>query len=178
MFAFLAPNRRGEAWFSVGLVSSFPDITESESDALSDTRPCRQERTQGCKVFKVPREDATLAGQVAASDIEDVAFTAQELRDQVLVFQYKGKIHAINNECPHSSYPLSEGAPFDIEDFGVVLSAGITCIKHGWSFDLFSGQGDRGYKLKLWETELRAVPGRAVDDEEREVWVRRKQKIG
>jgi len=76
--------------------------------------------------------------------------------------------------CPHSSFPLSHGTPFDIEDFGIVLSAGITCPKHGWSFDLFSGMGDRGnYRLKVWETQLRDVEGG-----EKEVWVRRKQRMG
>lgn len=82
-------------------------------------------------------------------------------------------------ECPHSSYPLSQGTPFDIEDFGVVLSAGLTCPKHNWSFDLFSGRSDRGnYKLKIWEVELREVEGPQGDDSKKEVWVRRKPRIG
>ena len=64
-----------------------------------------------------------------------------------------------------------------------MLSSGLTCPKHGWSFDLYTGQGDRGnYKLPVWELELRpARDGGAGDggkDEEKEVWVRRKQKIG
>ena len=83
-------------------------------------------------------------------------------------------------ECPHSSFPLSNGTPFDIEDFGVKLSAGITCPKHDWSFDLFTGKSDRGsYRLKVWETEVRKG-GAGVGDEdgEGEVWVRRKQRIG
>lgn len=92
-------------------------------------------------------------------------------------------------ECPHSSFPLSDGTPFDIEDFGIVLSAGITCPKHGWSFDLFTGQGDRGaYRLPIWEVQLREVKEAAKvtledgsETADKEVWVRRKpppQKIG
>lgn len=68
-----------------------------------------------------------------------------------------------------------------------MLSAGITCPQHDWSFDLHSGQGDRGsYRLAIWELELRPVatatesyasevstPGAGMG-----VWVRRKQKIG
>ena len=77
-------------------------------------------------------------------------------------------------ECPHSSYPLSNGTPFDIEDFGVKLSAGITCPKHDWSFDLHTGRSDRGsYKLTVWETQLRK-DGMGGE----EVWIRRKQRIG
>jgi nitrite reductase/ring-hydroxylating ferredoxin subunit len=69
---------------------------------------------------------------------------------------------------------LSNGTPFDIEDFGVKLSAGITCPKHDWSFDLHTGKSDRGsYKLAVWETQLRKS-----ESGEEEVWVRRKQRIG
>lgn len=74
--------------------------------------------------------------------------------------------------------------PFDIEDFGIVLSAGLTCPKHGWSFDLFSGRSDRGnYKLKVWEAEVRDAKGKASGDgdgglQEKEVWVRRKPRMG
>jgi hypothetical protein len=91
-------------------------------------------------------------------------------------------------QCPHSSFPLSNGTPFDIEDFGMILSAGLTCPKHGWSFDLFTGMGDRGtYRLGIWEVQLREPSGssRAGKDhdgtaitEDKEVWVRRKQRIG
>lgn len=71
-----------------------------------------------------------------------------------------------------------------------MLSAGLTCSKHGWSFDLFSGRSDRGnYRLKVWEVELRDVgEGKVVkkvgegegEEEEvtREVWVRRKPRMG
>ena len=60
-----------------------------------------------------------------------------------------------------------------------MLSAGITCPKHGWQFDLNTGMADRGtYKLKLWEVELRPVAGHNGNDEGQEVWVRKKQRIG
>lgn len=84
------------------------------------------------------------------------------------------------------SYPLSNSTPFDIEDFGIVLSAGLTCPKHGWSFDMFTGMGDRGnYKLQIWEVELRDKAGKVtksteknVDLTDKDVWVRKKQRIG
>lgn len=60
-----------------------------------------------------------------------------------------------------------------------MLSAGITCPKHSWSFDLITGRGDRGnYRLQVWETELRPVETEGVDSGDSEVWVRRKQRIG
>lgn len=64
---------------------------------------------------------------------------------------------------------------------------GVTCPKHDWSFDLFTGMSDRGsYKLKTWEVQLRDVKdaeASQVGEEnekivEKEVWVRRKQRIG
>lgn len=80
------------------------------------------------------------------------------------------------------------GVPFDIEDFGVILSAGITCPQHGWSFDLFTGLSDRGgYELGIWDVKLEAacasaLPGAtdgaeiAVADRDQTVWVRRRRK--
>ncbi len=71
-----------------------------------------------------------------------------------------------------------------------MLSAGLSCPKHGWSFDLFTGHGDRAnYRLKIWETQLRepgaqqaATAEARVNGEsgtaDREVWVRRKQRMG
>jgi nitrite reductase/ring-hydroxylating ferredoxin subunit len=59
-----------------------------------------------------------------------------------------------------------------------VLSAGITCPKHGWSFDLHSGQSDRGlYKLAVWEVQLRRLVD-ATGEDDQEVWVRRKPRMG
>lgn len=64
----------------------------------------------------------------------------------------------------------------------MVLSAGVTCPKHAWSFDMHTGMSDRAqYKLGVWEVELRdakdaedAVGGEA----DKEVWVRRKPRRG
>jgi nitrite reductase/ring-hydroxylating ferredoxin subunit len=65
---------------------------------------------------------------------------------------------------------------FDIEDFGVVLSFGITCPQHDWSFDLHTGKADRGsYKLKVWEVQVRRSE---AGEDTSEVWVRRRQRIG
>ncbi|KAH6650666.1 hypothetical protein F5144DRAFT_55979 [Chaetomium tenue] len=181
---FRGPSRTGSEWFSVGVASSFPEVglesdeNQEAHEIESEPRLCGsrsspgEDPKPGCKVFHVPRTDSSQRTELGIPDE-----SAQDLTDQVLVFKYRGKIHAVDHQCPHSSFPLSQGIPFDIEDFGIVLSAGLTCPKHNWSFDLFSGRSDRGnYKLKVWEVELRETRG--AQAAEKEVWVRRKPRIG
>jgi nitrite reductase/ring-hydroxylating ferredoxin subunit len=73
------------------------------------------------------------------------------LSPQILIFRYRNKLHAINHSCPHRTHPLSRGSLYDIEDFGIIFSAGITCPGHGWAFDVNTGLCDRGsYKLQVW----------------------------
>ncbi|KAE8151538.1 hypothetical protein BDV25DRAFT_152530 [Aspergillus avenaceus] len=167
MNPFRSPFNRGAAWQRVGLASEFPEVS-------TDNESCRV--TSRCKAFRIP---ATNVPGEPEGPVETSIRRPGELKDQVLVFKYKGKMHAVDHQCPHSSFPLSQGSLFDIEDFGITLSAGITCPKHGWSFDIFSGQGDRGnYKLKVWEVQLRDPSTPTEDASDQEVWVRRKQRIG
>ncbi|KAI0412822.1 hypothetical protein F5X98DRAFT_353908 [Xylaria grammica] len=186
--SFIAPSRKGDAWFFAGRTSSFPNLTESGTDILNEPRPCGSgESAPSCKVFHVPSGDSSQAQEIEGDAM--ISYNGASLRDQVLIFQYQGKFHAVDNMCPHSAFPLAKGTPFDIEDFGVVLSAGISCPKHGWSFDLFTGRADRSnYMLRRWEIQLR--PGKVTETEDgddgsreksqdaEEVWVRRKQRIG
>ncbi|EUC34946.1 hypothetical protein COCCADRAFT_35519 [Bipolaris zeicola 26-R-13] len=167
---FLRPSRAQNAWFLAGLTSSYPNLDDSMR--VSEQRPCGGKFVPGCRVFHVPQDDSSKATEISIDDWKDPDLGGNA-KDQVMVFQYKGKFIAVNHECPHSSYPLSNGAPFDIEDFGVVLSSGIQCPKHDWSFDLHTGRSDRGsYKLQVWEVQQRA----GADGDE--IWVRRKQRIG
>jgi hypothetical protein len=100
---FRAPPQKGTEWFSVGVASSFPDAapdvtqtgTELESES-SDPRLCGNrgpDARPGCKVFHVPKTDTSQRTEVevAADDL------AQDLTDQVLVFQYRGKFHAVDH---------------------------------------------------------------------------------
>ncbi|KAI3337880.1 hypothetical protein F4824DRAFT_500126 [Ustulina deusta] len=180
--SFIAPSRKGDAWFFAGLTSSFPNLAESGAGVLDEPRLCGNGASvPGCKVFHVPSSDSSQAHQIEGD--AKTSHSDASLQDEVLIFQYRGKIHAVDNKCPHSAFPLAsttpgalhfvlsklEGTPFDIEDFGVVLSAGITCPKHGWSFDLFTGISDRNnYMLRTWEVQLRPpkVPGTEVGREE------------
>ncbi|KAL2019737.1 hypothetical protein VTK56DRAFT_9181 [Thermocarpiscus australiensis] len=187
---FKALSRSGADWLCVGLASAFPDL--SDDGPLSRPQILGSDVKLGCRVFHVPREDASKWTEVPITAGSGEPSEIGDMTDQVLIFQYRGKFHAIDHQCPHSSYPLSKGIPFDIEDFGIVLSAGLTCPKHGWSFDLFSGRSDRGnYKLKVWEVQLREIGGMqaktsadTTDDTSKnttrdmEVWVRRKPRIG
>ncbi|KAE8356049.1 hypothetical protein BDV28DRAFT_145549 [Aspergillus coremiiformis] len=156
-------QRSRAAWHPVGLTSALPDLSLDNNDSRIIPK---------CKSFIIPTSNGPQEAPVEV----DINLPG-DLKEQVLVFKYKGKIHAIDHQCPHSSFPLSQGNLFDIEDFGITLSVGITCPKHGWSFDIVSGQADRGnYKLKVWEVQLRDSP--TSTDGDKEVWVRRKQRIG
>ncbi|KAH6604435.1 hypothetical protein Trco_007881 [Trichoderma cornu-damae] len=174
MDPFWATSRRGTEWFSAGLASSFPNLGFDDEN-LAKYRACNADPTPGCKIFQVPREDGSQKEEVVIREDGSLERSDMKgLKDQVLVFQYKGKFHAVDH-----------GVPFDIEDFGVVFSAGLSCPKHGWSFDIFTGNADRGnYQLGIWETQLRemgssnsqeADNGIVSDVVQKEVWVRRKQ---
>lgn len=210
---FFFRSRPDAGWISAGPASSFPNLGEDAGN-LIQSRLCDAHLRPGCKIFHAPKEQPSQATEVFIStESLESPVVGDELTDQVLVFQYRGKFHAVDHvsfnsnclwnrgacwlriltgetwqRCPHQSYPLSNGSPFDIEDFGIVLSAGLSCPKHGWSFDLFTGMSDRGaYKLPVWEVQLRDRDGVKVidlkgddgsDDQDRTVWVRRKQRIG
>ncbi|KAK8929519.1 hypothetical protein VCV18_002182 [Metarhizium anisopliae] len=176
-------SRPDTSWISAGPASSFPNLGE-DADSLIRPRLCDAQLTPGCKIFHVPKDQPSQASEMHVSpESLESPVVGDELKDQVLVFQYRGNFHAVDH-----SYPLSNGIPFDIEDFGVVLSAGLSCPKHGWSFDLFTGTADRAaYKLAVWEVQLRDKDGVTVVDrrggddvgaQDRTVWVRRKPRIG
>ncbi|KAJ5322100.1 uncharacterized protein N7506_011230 [Penicillium brevicompactum] len=141
-----------EEWHLIGLLSDFPDISQ-------DNERCHI--LPACKTLSVPNAKSAQTRN-----------RLSDLNDQVLVFKYKGFLHAIDNQCPHSSFPLKQGNVFDIEDIGAPHGAGIRCFRHGWKFDLFTGKGDSGpHKLNLWDIEVRDIEGAASGD--KEVWVRR-----
>ncbi|KAK2603767.1 hypothetical protein QQS21_004052 [Conoideocrella luteorostrata] len=184
---FFFKSRPDTSWVSVGTASSFPDLGEDIGN-LIESRLCDAHFRPGCKIFRVPKDNPSQTEEVFISpDSLESPITGDDLLNQVLVFQYRGKFHAVDHRCPHSAYPLSNGMPFDIEDFGVRLSAGLTCPKHGWSFDLITGMSDTGrYKLPVWEVQVRDKDGVHIvdplrsdsDTKDRTVWVRRKQRIG
>lgn len=99
-------SHRGDPWFSVGLASSFPDLTESGRMILADEAPnndcppseSNMQRQHGYKVFLAPeKEDRSGQATQLSDDPKDQLDASLRKGDQVLVFRYKGKFHAIDN---------------------------------------------------------------------------------
>lgn len=87
----------GAEWFSVGLASSFPEVG-SDNDNLAKYRACSADSKPGCKVFQVPREDSLQSAEVAIREDGTLQRSDMKgLKDQVLVFRYKGKFHAVDH---------------------------------------------------------------------------------
>lgn len=91
MNPFLGPFQRNQAWYRVGRASDFPDISEAKDGG------CRL--IPSCKAFKIPKQHDQ---DVVEANISDLP---KDLKDQVLVFKYKGKFHAIDHVY---SIPLSK----------------------------------------------------------------------
>ncbi len=67
-----------------------------------------------------------------SAPMQDKGGVSVEVGDRtVAVFKVNGKIHAIDNTCPHRGGPLSEG-PLD----GSV----VRCPLHMWAFDVTTGE--------------------------------------
>jgi hypothetical protein len=87
-------SRAGNAWFCAGPVSSYPDV--DDSTRVGEQRPCSGKFVPGCRVFHVPRDDSSRAVEVAIDDWKDPE-VGGDTKDQVMVFQYKGKFVAVNH---------------------------------------------------------------------------------
>jgi nitrite reductase/ring-hydroxylating ferredoxin subunit len=87
-----------DTWFAVGLASSFSNITTDTARPLATYIPRSASDGLGCKVFSVQDEDGDT--QVAVQmplDVNDQIKSFTHKREQILVFQYNGKFHAIDN---------------------------------------------------------------------------------
>lgn len=114
-FSFLASSRSTTSWFKAGASLSYPDIDPEVDDAdLSQPRqrptcPGNEGATTpttaitsvpGCRVFSVSRENGTLGKEVAvqsgALELDDED-EVEDLKDQVLIFRYRGKLKAVDH---------------------------------------------------------------------------------
>lgn len=91
MNAFIQQFRANSTWSRVGLVSDFPD--------LSLDNDCSRIAPQ-CKAFSIPKKEGP---SVSKTPVEADLDVPGDLKDQVLVFKYKGNIHAIDHVC---GYPF------------------------------------------------------------------------
>lgn len=85
MNPFIGAFQLSKTWYRVGLTPDFPDIAEG------DGGDCQL--MPSCKAFKIPNKVDQDAVEANISDLP------KDLKDQVLVFNYKGKIHAIDHVC-------------------------------------------------------------------------------
>ena len=90
---FSRATRAGDAWFCAGPICSYPNI--DDSSRVSQQRPCHGKYIPGCRVFHVPRDDSSNATEIAVDDWKDPE--AGNTKNQVMVFQYKGKFVAIDH---------------------------------------------------------------------------------
>ncbi|KAL5906779.1 hypothetical protein ACKVV1_011182 [Pyricularia oryzae] len=104
------PGRPDSGWFFAGLASSFPNIDNSHDGALAEKdipAPCEAAvgsttaSIPACKVFRVPLPEGPRGNAEAeVVPLTEAAEEGADLRNQVLVFQYRGKFHAVDHVSP------------------------------------------------------------------------------
>lgn len=85
MNPFVWPGRADAAWHRVGLASAFPDL-DLHKDAYRIA--------PRCKAFSIPKGQGPSGPD--GPEEADIDLPG-DLKDQVLVFKYKGTIHAIDH---------------------------------------------------------------------------------
>jgi nitrite reductase (NADH) small subunit/3-phenylpropionate/trans-cinnamate dioxygenase ferredoxin subunit len=117
--------------------------------------------------------DYVHVGKVA--DFREGRGTAVRIGDRrVAIFKVGGRLHAIQDHCPHMGASLADGK----------LDCGwVVCHWHGWKFELTSGQGDQNskrwlraqvYELKVEGDEVflrRPAPRPASRPDDGDEWV-------
>ena len=69
----------------------------------------------------------------------------------VAIFNVEGRLHAIDNTCPHQGGPLGEGY---LEDDAIV-----SCPWHGWTFDVRTGVSPIDPEMKVTCYRVRVESG-------------------
>jgi nitrite reductase/ring-hydroxylating ferredoxin subunit len=167
-------------WMYAGLSSAYPNMQRAAADNKTQScppnPPTTLEQTSSldpslCKFFTKPTAESLTTSLTLQQEETSTSLSQQSSQSTLMIFRYHDQIHAIDHACPHQAYPLTKASLSDIEDFGIVLSVGITCPKHGWTFDLFTGEADVSrYRLGIYEVDARE--GENGD----EVWVRKKER--
>ncbi len=71
---------------------------------------------------------------------ENKGFALQVNGHKIVLFRHQGSLFAFKNACPHQGAPLSHG---------FVQRGQVTCVYHGWKFNLQDGSFTANPKLKL-----------------------------
>ena len=93
---FLQPSQAGAKWFCAGLASTYPDIDDSVR--IGEQRLCNGKHLPGCRVFSVPCEGGSGVTEIEIDDWKDDK--AGPVKDQVMVFQHRGKFIAVDHVKP------------------------------------------------------------------------------
>lgn len=75
----------------------------------------------------------------------------------VLLANVDGAIHAYLDRCAHLGYPLSAGR---------LEGPVVTCVAHGWQFNVLTGQGVNPAKVALAKVPAAVEDGQIVVDVE------------
>lgn len=105
-------------------------------------------------VVKPDAPDASEGAFVPAVELPDEGAARVVMIDGVAVAlaRHEGRLHALDNVCPHAGGPMGEG---QVEDGALV------CPYHGWAFDLQSGRCSFDPTLTLPVWSVVEVPGGA-----------------
>jgi nitrite reductase/ring-hydroxylating ferredoxin subunit len=73
---------------------------------------------------------------------------------RVALFRHDGRLHAIDDQCPHQGASLG---------MGIALAGEVTCPWHAWHFDLSSGCNTDGLSARVEVFPLRVGPGGTLE---------------
>ena len=72
-------------------------------------------------------------------------------KDEIALFNYKGKYYAIANKCLHKGSPLGEGR---------IVEGILICPNHEWRYDLKTGDCPQNPELRTKVYPVRVVDGK------------------
>jgi len=68
---------------------------------------------------------------LAELPVDGTGRAIQVAEQRVALFHHEGKVHAVDDACPHQGASLGDG---------VISNGDVTCPFHSWHFDLCTGQ--------------------------------------